>query len=98
MTKKVFNEAQFRRRLEEVKRLSTGQELKLILTGGLDDRKKLEAAKLEALHKARNAIIDRIQKEEQAVRAQRLQTFWGWTEIEIEYFGHQKTEIELVGL
>ena len=93
--KRVFDEADFQRRLADNEAMSTGQELKLVITGGLNAAKQMQAARKIALKQARKEIRQAIRDEEQRVRAANLLI---WTSMEVEYFGHQKEEIELVGL
>jgi hypothetical protein len=69
---KVFDEADYNRRLDQAANMSTGQELKLIVTGGLDAKKAMNDAAQNALIKARKHMMKAIADEEQAMRDRRL--------------------------
>jgi len=95
MVKQIFDEAEYRRRINAVEHISTGQELRLVLTGRLADTKAFQVAKTNAMQQVRREMRRAIKLEEERAKAANGP---GWTAIELEYFGHQKEEIELVGL
>ncbi|MGJ5149867.1 hypothetical protein [Bradyrhizobium sp. HKCCYLR1023] len=73
---RVFDEADYRRRLDQAAEMSTGEEAKLILRGlaggvwnaELEARKTMDRAKQEALRKARKEMIRAIRAEDDRQR------------------------------
>lgn len=91
--KQVFDEKDFQRRLAASEALSTGAELRLLVTGGLNAEKQFQLAQRNALMQAKKKVARAIKDEAERVRAGRKLI---WTAVEVEYFGHQQTIIDPV--
>ncbi|WP_316214298.1 hypothetical protein [Bradyrhizobium sp. SZCCHNR2032] len=76
----VFDEADYRRRLDAAAEISTGEEARLLIKGvfsgdsfgPLNARKTMNEAKQRALIKARRELIHRIRAEDDRMRQNRL--------------------------
>jgi GTP cyclohydrolase III len=74
---RVFDEADYRRRLDQAAEISTGDEIKLIIkgwvtgegSGPLDAQKAMNEAKQNALRKARKEMLQAIRAEDDRYRS-----------------------------
>ncbi|MGJ5000572.1 hypothetical protein ACQR10_04560 [Bradyrhizobium sp. HKCCYLRH2060] len=77
---RVFDVADYRRRLDQADDLSTGEELRLILKGAstgqglnyVDARRTMITAKQDALRRARKELVKRLRQEDDRIRSQSI--------------------------